>query len=227
MKSFFDTVRPMFGGVLSQSQVNGLETLLAATRDLPLPWRAYVLATAKHETGDTMLPVREAFAHSSDEAVRRLDRAWRDGKLKRVRTPYWRPDRNGQSWHGRGYVQLTHKGNYSKAGREIGVDLLSNPDAAMNPEIAAKIIVQGMSDGWFTDERMSDYLTGTPDYVNARRIVNGTDRAELIAQYARTFEKALRTLPATIPAQTPASPLAAFLRAALRIIIKAFTGRRT
>jgi hypothetical protein len=66
-------------------------------------------------------------------------------------------------------------------------DLIGYPDRALNAALAAKILVVGCTGGWFTGKKLSDY----PDYVNMRRVVNGTDKAEQIAEYARTFERAL------------------------------------
>ena len=182
---FFDAIRPMFGG-LSTDQVMGLEILLAAVDGLPVRHQAYVLATAYHETAATMQPVRETLAKTDAEAARRLERAWKAGKLPWVKTPYWRAD-NGKHWIGRGYVQLTHKVNYERAGKRMGIDLVADPSAAMSPMLAARIIVQGMSEGWFTGVKMSDCAT----YRDMRKVVNGMDRADMIAGYAAKFETAL------------------------------------
>lgn len=182
---FFDAIRPLFGG-LSTDQVMGLEILLAAVDGLPVRHQAYVLATAYHETAATMQPVRETLAKTDAEAARRLERAWKAGKLPWVKTPYWRAD-NGKYWIGRGYVQLTHKVNYERAGKRMGVDLVADPSAAMSPMLAARIIVQGMSEGWFTGVKMSDCAT----YRDMRKVVNGMDRADMIAGYAAKFETAL------------------------------------
>ncbi len=182
---FFDAIRPLFGG-LSTDQVRGLEILLAAVDGLPVRHQAYVLATAFHETAATMQPVRETLAKTDAEAARRLERAWKAGKLPWVKTPYWRAD-NGKHWIGRGYVQLTHKVNYERAGKRMGIDLVADPSAAMSPMLAARIIVQGMSEGWFTGVKMSDCAT----YRDMRKVVNGMDRADMIAGYAAKFETAL------------------------------------
>ena len=75
----------------------------------------------------------------------------------------------------------------------LGVDLVANPDLALEPAIAYRILATGMREGWFTGKKLADYLRQgrAPDYVGARRIINGQDRAALIAQYARQFERAL------------------------------------
>ena len=183
---FYAAVRKDLGS-LTQSQVDGFEVLLDATISLPLDHRAYVLATAWHETAETMQPVRETRASTDAKAISILETAWKAGKLPWVKTAYWRYDATGKSWLGRGYVQLTHRYNYETASEKLGIDLLSDPGRAMVPDIAAKIAVRGMSEGWFTGKKMSDYSSVT----DMRRVVNGTDRAAEIARYAEIFKVAL------------------------------------
>lgn len=132
--------------------------------------QAYVYATTFHETGATMLPIKE---RGSEKYL----------KSKK----YW-------PWIGRGFVQLTHQSNYKFAGEMLGIDLLTDPNKAMEPTIAAKILVSGMMEGWFTSKKLHDYINETRcDYIQARRIINILDKAELIAGYAQKFEKALST----------------------------------
>jgi len=208
---FYRAVRPIFGGALSQQQVDGIEALLAATEGLPMPHRAYLLATAKHETADTMQPIAE----------------YGKGKGK----PYGKPGRYGQAQYGRGYVQLTWDDNYARADKALGLNgaMLKDFNLAMQPTIAAKILVRGCSEGWFTGKKLADYLPG--DYRGARRVVNGLDKADLIAGYAREFEAALALLPDApitpkpvadkTPAQTVAKP--SFIA---RLIAWLFKGRK-
>lgn len=165
---------------------------------------AYVLATAYHETAHTMKPVRETLAKSDAQAKAVLSRAWKTGKLRQVKRDYW-----SDGWFGRGYVQLTHEKNYAKAGKALGVDLVGNPGLALEPTIAAKILVDGMTKGMFTGKKLSDYINENKvDYRGARRIVNGTDRAADIAKYAVTFEAALRVAGyvALAPVAAPPAP---------------------
>lgn len=132
---------------------------------------AYVLATTEWETNRTFEPVKEAYWLSEN---------WRKNNLR-----YY-------PWYGRGFVQLTWEENYRKAGTKIGVDLTKNPDAAMEPNNAAKILILGMKEGWFTGKKLSDYITiKSSDYTNARRIVNGVDKAKEIAALAVKYEKEL------------------------------------
>lgn len=213
-QQFYDAVRPLFGGKLKRSQVDGLAILLDATAHLKLSYRAYLLATAQWETAHTMQPVRETLASTDAQAVARLDTAWAKGRLKGVSKPYWRKDADGKAWFGRGYVQLTHKFNYVEASRLTGVDLVSDPSKAMIPAVAAKILVDGSVDGMFTGKRLGTYLDGqTPDYLRARQVINGSNKAAEIAKLARGYAKALALLPKPAPVidaepvKTPALPV--------------------
>ena len=225
--AFFGAVRPLFGGALSQSQVNGLQHLLSAAQSLPIAHRAYLLATAHHETAKTMQPVRETLATTDDQAIKRLDAAWAKGQLKWVSKPYWRKDADGKAWFGRGYVQITHKDNYAKAGKLVGVDLVRDPSQALNPTVAARVLVEGSKAGIFTGKRLSDYLDGTtPDYVNARRIINGIDRAGQIADLAEGYEKALRAGATAVPVTDATTAKGGGFIAALIALLKSiFTGK--
>lgn len=108
-------------------------------------------------------------------------------------------------WHevydGRGDVQLTWEANYAKATaslRELGVltadqDLVRSPALAMQPDVAAAILIVGMEDGWFTGRKLSQYFgPSVSNPVGARAIINGSDRAWLIASYYSLFLKALK-----------------------------------
>ena len=176
----------MFHGILSQQQVDGIEALLAATEGLPITFRAYLMATAAHETDQTMQPITEY-------GGRKYFEKYDTGKLAKALGNTPAADGDGYTYRGRGYVQLTGRANYAKAGDALGLDLLRKPDLALQPSVAALILVRGCCDGWFTGKKLADYLPG--DYRGARRVVNGTDKADLIAGYAREFEAALRLLP--------------------------------
>ncbi|HCE4778080.1 TPA: peptidoglycan-binding protein [Vibrio parahaemolyticus] len=150
---------------------------------LPVQYLAYVLATTYHETARTMQPIEEYGKGAGHE--------------------YGEPhEMTGQTYYGRGYVQLTWYDNYFKAMRYLysvdwakgAVDLVNHPELALKPFYAAQIAIIGMAQGWFTGKQLSDYVLqdGSYDYVNARRIINGTDKAETIAAYAIMFENALR-----------------------------------
>lgn len=133
---------------------------------------AYILATAKYETAHTMKPVREAYW---------LSEQWRQDNLR-----YY-------PFYGRGYVQLTWRRNYQHAGKVFGEDFVRNPNKVMQPNYAVKILVVGMMEGWFTGKKLPDYVDlEHSDFHNARRVVNGTDKASEIAQIARDYDVALK-----------------------------------
>ena len=194
-KAFYAVQRQppqLFGSKLSQSEVDGLEALLQACRGLPVGWAAYVLATAYHETAHTMQPVDEIggtayFFRMYDKDGHRPQVAARLGNSE---------PGDGARFHGRGYPQLTGRRNYSRAGRALGVDLIENPDLASDPEVSARILRKGMQEGWFTGASLASclhYSEGTQaQFVEARKIINGVDRAELIAGYALAFQRALQ-----------------------------------
>ena len=152
--------------------------------------RAYIMATAYHETGATMAPVRETFASSDAQAVRNLS-----GSKYAVPDP-----ETGQSYFGRGYVQLTWKDNYAKLGKRLGVDLVNHPELALDPKISAQITVIGMKEGLFTGRSLDDYTgpNGQFDSVGARAIVNGSDRAGKIAGHYAAFKEITTHSPATM-----------------------------
>lgn len=180
----------------TQAQVDGLNAILAATEGLPITWRAYMLATAAHETDKTMQPIHE---YGGPSYFAKYDAGTRLGRILGNTAKG-----DGARFAGRGYVQLTGRANYTRAALEVGADLIGNPDLAMQPDIAARIMREGMIEGWFTGKRLSDYLPG--DYVNARRIINGTDKAHAIAAYAKHFEAALAAIqpPASVETSQPA-----------------------
>ena len=176
--AFYDYIRGDAGELFpkfSATQLQGIEAILAyGAGKLPLSWMAYVLATAYHETGKIMQGVKEGF---------NLSDAWRQKNLR-----YY-------PWYGRGLVQLTWEKNYQAAGELIGENLIAVPDRALDLTIGVKILVEGMLTGLFTGKKLRDYLPNEPtrvQYAAARRIINGTDKADLIAGYAIEFAKALK-----------------------------------
>lgn len=180
LPKFFSSIRSsLFGGRLSAAQVEGTEAKVRAFLEasLPLSHAAYDLATSYHETAKRMQPVREGL-NARD--------TWRRKHLRYY--PYY----------GRGDVQLTWLANYQRADRELdlGGRLLADLDLALDKDISAKILVRGMSEGWFTGKKLSDYLpneVGTrAQFKQARRIVNLMDKADLIAGYALSFQTALK-----------------------------------
>ncbi|MDX0995185.1 hypothetical protein GOL26_09595 [Sinorhizobium medicae] len=187
---FFNQVRPMFGGRLTQSQVDGMSAILDEWEHrLPegdVRWLAYMLATTFHETARQMTPVREAYW---------LSESWRRRNLRYY--PYY----------GRGYVQLTWLENYRRAGNDVGDNLVENPELALRLDYAAAIMFVGMQQGWFrADSRGPHNLPryfrhNVDDPVGARAIINGYEAgiAEAIARYHAKFLGALQLV---VPVRT-------------------------
>lgn len=96
---------------------------------------------------------------------------------------------DGPRFKGRGFVQLTGRRNYTDWKEKLGIDIVSHPEKVMEPEIAAKILVQGMRKGTFTTVKLNDYIGN--DFVNARKIINDLDRADQIAAIADEYLKVL------------------------------------
>jgi peptidoglycan hydrolase-like protein with peptidoglycan-binding domain len=136
---------------------------------------AYLLATAQHES--SFQPIREGNYLGE-----------RNGRAERFRrTLRYYP------YYGRGYVQLTWRSNYEKYGRLLGLDMVNNLDLALEPAVALFVIVHGMRTGGFTGKKLSDYINSSKtDFVRARYIINGQDRAALIAGYAETWLRRLQ-----------------------------------
>jgi putative chitinase len=188
-KTFFDAVRQNpFGGSLDQSQTDGMSHLLDVwekhfAADNPndgTMWLAYALATSFHETDQKMRPIEEYGKGGS--------------------RPYAAPaGPHGECYYGRGHVQLTWETNYKKAEAQLkgyGVDaeLHRDPSCALDDQTSALVLFDGMIDGWFTGVGLPKYFNaavGIEDPYNARRIVNGTDKANMIAGYYQAFKKAL------------------------------------
>jgi predicted chitinase len=137
---------------------------------LTLPTQqAYVLATVEHETARTFRPLEE----------------YGRGKGR----TYGKPDpQTGKIYYGRGYVQLTWKRNYQRYSEILGIDMVNRPELACDPNVALFVLVHGMRHGNFTGASLPRYINQrVTDYYNARRVVNGTDRAQHIANLARKY----------------------------------------
>jgi len=188
-KAFFDTVRnSLFNGKLDSMQVNGMNAVIdyweSNLSDKPMTWLAYCFATIFHECAKTMQPIVE---RGNAAYFSKYDPGTNIGiSLGNSQAG------DGARFKGRGFVQLTGRYNYIKVSNKLGVDLVGEPDKALELPIATKIMFQGMEEGWFTGKRLNNYFNDEKtDYVNVRRIINGLDKASLIAGYARKFYEAI------------------------------------
>lgn len=196
-KAFFTRYRSLtsFSPKLDQAQVAGYDAIFDYWENSTLNdlrWLAYVLATAYHETGATIEPVREGFCKTDDCSIRAVTDLFNRGIIGRN---YALSHPNGNSYFGRGLVQLTHGFNYENMGKALGLGMLlyDYPSLVLNLDISVKILVKGMVDGAFTGARLSDFLnSSTTNWVDARTIINGHDRANDIAGYAKDFFNCLK-----------------------------------
>lgn len=184
-KFFFDYVRlHLFSGSINKSQVVGLTAILdrwesdhSSDDDR---WLAYILATVYHETDKKFQGIKE---YGPDSYFKKYDNRADLGNNK---------PGDGLRYKGRGFVQLTGRRNYTKFSDILGVDLVSNPDLALDITNCVEIIFYGMTKGSYTGKKLSDYFNKTKsDWVNARRIINGLDKANLIAGYGKQFYAAI------------------------------------
>lgn len=175
-KIFFDEYRKHLDKNLSQKEVDAIDRFLDLTNKSystfkTVEW-AYIFATVYHETNTTFLPVIEAYWKSDD---------WRRRNLTRY-YPYF----------GRGFVQLTWLYNYRKFTKLLGLPLDKNPELACDFDTAFKILLIGCKDGIYTGKAIGDYVTdGKPNFIQMRRVINGNDKAELISDYAKEFQRIL------------------------------------
>lgn len=175
-ETFFTYVRRNpFGGSLTPQQVDGLSKILDYWEKnysgRDIRFLAYILATVFHETAHTMQPVEEY-----------------GGKKYLKSKPYY-------PWYGRGLVQITWEDNYKKFG-------ITDPKQALEWPVALKVLFEGMIHGKFSGHRLSQYFSeSTEKPKEARKIVNGTDKAGLISDYYTAFLGALRP---SLKAEPPA-----------------------
>lgn len=190
--AFFEHMRSTntLGPILTNDEVNGCNAIIEAcgAAGWPIADTAYALATAYHETASTMRPIAE----------------YGRGRGRRYGVPgacsdgAKRPNAANQVPYGRGYVQLTWTDNMEKADAKLGLGgrLIANYELALDPEIAAKIMVRGMREGWFTNRDLDDDLPRVgpatlQQFIKSRDIINGTDKAEKIAREAIDFQDGL------------------------------------
>lgn len=211
--TFYSDVRTsLFNGKLSQPQVDGMESILNFWKSPPVQptgvfkinwdirvvqWLAYMLATTFHETAFTMQPISE---YGNTAYFTRLYE-------NRADLGNDRPG-DGAKFHGRGYVQLTGRKNYREMTTIVkefypqAPDFTTDPDAVKNDNYAAVIMFYGMFVGTFTGYALKNFI-GDPDkgqivdFYDARKIINGLDKAATIKGYAEKFNEALHLAGAT------------------------------
>lgn len=171
---------------------------------------AYLLATARRESAGTFFPIREAPKCGGDEncrerAIGRLlqGRAEKRNAYRQLKglpplpvsTNYAKADKYGLRYYGRGFNQLTGPASYKRAGDLVGINLIANPDKALDPPTSARILIEGMLKGWFGSRKPVSYYLDQmpPQWTAARATTNpGSPNAAITAAFARDFRKCLR-----------------------------------
>ncbi|WNO24206.1 putative endolysin [Acinetobacter phage Scuro] len=185
-------------GRLSQDQVDGINRYVnAMDQDKAITYAqaAYVLATVWHETDAKMSPIEEygkgkgrvygTWYKNSKGQLYAFKNGSRDSVYLQSEYPHL--------YYGRGDTQNTWFDNYEKLSKVFNVDFLQHPELLLTEGWSTKATIYSMKVGLYTGRKLSDYIyQSKKDFVNARRIINGTDRANKIAKYAEIFEYALR-----------------------------------
>lgn len=205
-KVLFERLRAApFGGRLVQSQIDALRAILKAVAkvrpDMSIYWLAYIIATAFHEAGSDMKPKEENLRYSTAERIKAVwpkrFKSLADAALY-VKNPKALANfvyggrmgnnakNDGWTYRGRGLAQITGKENYAR------FDIMNNPDKALELDTAAYILVYGMVNGVFSGKALKDFdIVNGFDAEGARRIINGTAQASLVARHYDAILQAL------------------------------------
>lgn len=195
---FYENFKKLFNTKLKQSQVDGFEAIFNEWElwiskkwvDNDQRKLSYIISTDWHEGNRTMQPIKEI---GSDSYF--IAKYWTNKRLAKELGNLCAQD--AINFCGKGKPQLTGRGNYTKMSKLVGYDLVNNPDLMFDLKIATEVMFEGMLTGRslkgdFTGRHLGNYFSRTiNDPVNARRIINGIDRAELIAGYHYKFLKCL------------------------------------
>lgn len=147
---------------------------------------AYILATDYHEGNKTFQPIKEI---GSNQYF--IKRYWTNQKLAKELGN--KSAQDAINFCGKGKPMITGRGNYTKMSKILGHDLVRNPDLMLTMDIATEVMFEGMMSGKsfkgdFTGLQLVNFFNKTKnDPLNARRIINGTDKAKLIETYHYDF----------------------------------------
>lgn len=195
LKLFYDATRKSVD--LTPANISGFDRFLTEgeRQHTPLNIFAYILATVYWETAHTMQPVKEAYWVYPHDPVKM--EAWRKRNLRYY--PYY----------GRSFPQFTWEKNYRTAtdvwnsefrGDGPKVNFVTDPDRIMDPAFGVPLTFHALRHGWFTGKGLDDFIDlidegdqeDLREFKNARKAVNGTDKAEAIGRVALLMEAALK-----------------------------------
>lgn len=163
---------------LSQKQVDTIDSLLSECAGQGIEdirQIAYIFATAYWEASNPRHPETQ------------LTPIEEYGGQDYLRSKKYYP------YYGRGLSQITWLDNYKKEGQRLGLDLVNHPELMLEIPTATNSHVYCMKYGVYTGKKLSDYINDQKcDYTNARRIINGLNKASEIAAIAQKFESCLK-----------------------------------
>ena len=94
---------------------------------------------------------------------------------------------DGERYKGRGYIQLTGRDNYTRAGAALGLPLAQQPDLAARPDVAAKVAV------WYWQNRVAPKIK---DFSNTNAVTKKINPASKGLQSRqdqfKTYQVAMR-----------------------------------
>ncbi len=199
---FTNNYNRVFGKKLSEDKKKNIFHItdaFEADADMKsLRWLAYILATSMHESNDTFAPVVEGYWIKPDsKRVNALYNYYLKNNPGALKTIF--PNgKNGTAYYGRGrVVQLTHNFNYKNASIKLYGDsrLFNNPEMIISDiNCDMSVTFRGMREGWFTGHKLERYFPlgfNKANWAGARKIINGMDKANLIAGYAIKFYELL------------------------------------
>ena len=121
---------------------------------------AQFMAQTKHESADFS---RMKEMGGANYFAQRYDPKFNPAKAKTLGNKHVG---DGARYHGRGYIQITGRDNYSRAGAYLGLPLEQHPEMAANPDVAAKIAV------WYWKTRVKPNVANFNDTTQVTKLIN-------------------------------------------------------